>query len=343
MGSGKRALQGVRQADVARAAGVSTATVSRVLNGSPLVSDDVRARVEAVIDRTGYLPDQGARSLATRRSRALGAIVPTLENAIFAAGLNAFEAEAREAGFALMIAVSNYDPAQEAALIRQMAARGVEGLLLVGNDRDPEAGAFLDRAGLRHCCAWAHDPEAPQPNIGFDNAAAMAPVVDHLVATGRRRVAVLAGVQDGNDRARGRLEGALARLAEHGLGPVAVRESRYSLRQAREAFGGLAEARPDAVVCGNDVIAFGVLSAARRAGLGVPDDLAVTGFDDLPLATEFDPPLTTVHVPARRMGAQAAAALIAGATEGAEVRSLRLDTHLEIRASSAPSGRPPGE
>ena len=335
MAIGKRTSQGVRQADVARAAGVSTATVSRVLNGSTLVSEDVRARVEAVIARTGYLPDQGARSLATRRSRALGAIVPTLENAIFAAGLNAFEAEAREAGFALMIAVSNYDPAQEADLIRQIAARGVEGLLLVGNDRDPEAGAFLDRSGLRHVCAWAHDPEAERPNIGFDNAAAMAPVVDHLVATGRRRIAVLAGVQDGNDRARRRLEGARARLAAHGLAPVAVAECRYSLRQAREAFGALETARPDAVICGNDVIAFGVLSAARRAGLGVPDDLAVTGFDDLPLATEFEPPLTTVHVPARRMGAHAATALILGAREGGTVTPLRLDTHLEIRASTS--------
>ena len=336
MSSDKRAFQGVRQADVARAAGVSTATVSRVLNGSPLVSDDVRARVEAVIDRTGYLPDQGARSLATRRSRALGAIVPTLENAIFAAGLNAFEAEAREAGFALMIAVSNYDPAQEAALIRQMAARGVEGLLLVGNDRDPEAGAFLDRAGLRHVCAWAHDPDAERPNVGFDNAAAMAPVVDHLLATGRRRVAVLAGVQDGNDRARRRLEGARQRLVDHGLTPVAVAECRYSLRQAREAFGSLAEARPDAVICGNDVIAFGVLSAARRVGMRAPDDVAVTGFDDLPLALEFNPPLTTVHVPARRMGARAAVALISSARDGAEVTSSQLSTHLEIRGSTSP-------
>ncbi|MEM7490900.1 MAG: LacI family DNA-binding transcriptional regulator, partial [Pseudomonadota bacterium] len=263
---------GVRQADVARAAGVSTATVSRVLNGSPLVSADVRARVEAVVARTGYMPDLGARMLATRRSRALGAIVPTLDNAIFAAALDGFEAEARAAGFALMIAVSNYDPEQEAALIRQMSARGVEGLLLVGNDRDAGVRAVLERRGLRHCCAWCHDPDAAAPNVGFDNAAAMAPVVDHLVATGRRRIAVLAGMLAGNDRARGRLDGACARLAHHGMAPVARGESRYSLRQAREAFGTLLAARPDAVICGNDVIAFGVLSAARRAGLRVPDD-----------------------------------------------------------------------
>ena len=336
--SSKHLSPGVRQADVARAAGVSAATVSRVLNGSPLVSVAVRARVEAVIARTGYLPDEGARMLATRRSRALGAIVPTLENAIFAAGLNAFEAAARDAGFALMIAVSNYEPAQEAAMIRQMAGRGVEGLLLVGNDRDAGAGAFLDRTGLRHCCAWAWDPGAARPNIGFDNAAAMAPIVDHLVATGRRRIATLAGVQAGNDRARGRLEGARARLAEHGLAPVAEAECRYSLRRAREAFDNLAAARPDAVICGNDVIAFGVLSAARRAGIAVPGDLAVTGFDDLPLATEIDPSLTTVHVPARRMGAHAAQALIASATGGAAVAPHLFATHLVVRRSTRVSG-----
>ncbi|MGR3540972.1 MAG: LacI family DNA-binding transcriptional regulator [Hasllibacter sp.] len=324
----------VRQADVAAEAGVSTATVSRVLNGSPLVSSAVRARVEAVIARIGYLPNEGARSLATRRSGALGAIVPTLENAIFAAGLNAFEAGARERGFALVIAVSNYDPAREAALIAQMVARGVEGLLLVGNDRAAEAGRILDRSGVRHCCAWTHDAAAGRPNIGFDNAAAMAPVVDRLVAGGRRRIALLMGRQSGNDRARDRLRGARARLRAHGLEPVAVAECRYSPRRAGEAFEGLRDARPDAVVCGNDVIAFGVLSAARRAGIGVPGDLAVTGFDDLPLSAEFAPALTTVRVPARRMCRAAAVALTPGPDEDGPVASALFGTELVVRESA---------
>ena len=328
----------MRQSDVARHAGVSTATVSRVLNGSPLVRNEVRARVEASIAALGYLPHAGARSLARRRSGTLGAVVPTLENAIFAAGLNAFEAEAREAGYGLVISVSNYDSAQEVAAIRQMIARGVEGLLLVGNDRAEEARDLLATTGTSHACAWAYDEEAAGPNVGFDNATAMAEVADHLVGLGRRRIAMLAGVQEGNDRARTRLEGLRARLDAHGLEPVAVAETRYSVARAKEAARSLIAARPDALVCGNDVIAYGVLSAARKAGLSVPDDLAVTGFDDLPLSAEIAPALTTVHVPARRMGRRAAAVLIAAAAGGPRVRPTRLETHLVVRATTLGRG-----
>lgn len=111
-------------------------------------------------------------------------------------------------------------------------------------------------------------------------------------------------------------------------------EARYSIRRAKETARTLPEMQPDAVVCGNDVIAYGVLSAAREAGLRVPDDLAVTGFDDLPLSAEIAPSLTTVHVPTRRMGARAAAALIAAATGGPPVGPTRLDTRLVVRAST---------
>jgi LacI family transcriptional regulator len=324
----------VRQSDVARRAGVSTATVSRVMNGSPLVSAAARARVEAAIEALGYVPHAGARSLALRRSGTLGAVIPTLENAIFAAGVDAFEAEARGAGFGLVISVSNYDPAQEVELIRQMLERGVEGLLLVGNDRAPQGLELLEGSGLNHACAWSYDEGAPGPNVGFDNAAAMAEVADHLIGAGRRRIGMLAGIQAGNDRARARLGGLLARLDGHGLAPAGVAEVRYSVRRAKEAARGLLAARPDALVCGNDVIAYGALAAAREAGLAVPDDLAVTGFDDLPLSAEIAPGLTTVHVPARRMGASAAAALIAAARDGPPVSPRRLETHLVVRASS---------
>ncbi|WP_029032012.1 LacI family DNA-binding transcriptional regulator [Salinarimonas rosea] len=327
-------LGGATQIDVARRAGVSTATVSRVLNGSPLVSRASREKVEAAIRELAYMPHEAARSLATRRSRTLGAVIPTLTNAIFAAGVNAFEDEARRRGHALFIAVSNYDPVQEGFLIRQMVERGVDGLLLVGNDRGAEGLEMLVSSGLRCACAWAYDEAAPLANIGFDNAAAMAPLVDHLVASGRRRVAILAGVLAGNDRARARLDGTVARLADHGLAPVAVAETLYSIRRAKEAARALLEVGPDAVVCGNDVIALGALAAARAAGLGVPDDVAITGVDDLPISAEMDPPLTTVRIPAEEMGRRAAAELIAAIKEDRPVSSIRLGTRLVVRRSS---------
>lgn len=335
-------LGSATQIDVARRAGVSTATVSRVLNGSPLVSAASREKVEAAIRELAYLPHEAARSLAMRRSRTLGAVIPTLTNAIFAAGVNAFEDEARSRGHALFIAVSNYDPVQEGFLIRQMVERGVDGLLLVGNDRGPESSAMLAASGLRCACTWTYDEAAALANIGFDNAAAMAPVIDHLVASGRRRVAVLAGVLAGNDRARARLDGAVRRLDVHGLAPIAVAETRYSIRRAKEAARELLALRPDAIVCGNDVIAFGVLSAARAAGLRVPDDIAITGVDDLPISAEVDPPLTTVRIPAEEMGRRAAAELIGAIREDRPVASIRLETRLVVRRSSwrPPTGAP---
>jgi LacI family transcriptional regulator len=333
-------LGAATQSDVARRAGVSTATVSRVLNGSPLVSTGAREKVEAAIRELAYLPHEAARELAMRRSRTLGAIIPTLTNAIFATGVNAFEEEARARGHALFIAVSNYDPVQEGFLVRQMMERGVDGLLLVGNDRAEESRAMLAASGLRCAWDWSFDDAAQIANVGFDNAEAMAPVVDHLVGTGRRRVAMLAGVLAGNDRARARLDGVVRRLESHGLAPVAVAETRYSIRRAREAARDLLDHAPDAIVCGNDVIAFGALAAARAAGLSVPGDVAITGVDDLPISAEVDPALTTVRIPAEEMGRRAAAELIAAIREDRPVASIRLETRLVVRRSSwrPPSG-----
>lgn len=325
----------VRQTDVARAAGVSTATVSRVMNGSPLVRPKARERVEAAIRDLGYLPHEGARSLATRRSRTLGAIVPTLNNAIFAAGLDAFEAAARARGYGLVISVSNYDSTQEDNLVRQMIERGVDGLLLVGNDRPAAARELLAQAGRRALVTWAHEAGAALPNAGFDNAAAMAPVVDHLVAAGRRRIAVLAGITAGNDRARARVAGVRTALARHGRDLAALAEVRYSVAAARMALPELLPARPDAIVCGNDVIAYGMLAGARAAGIDVPGDLAVTGFDDLPLSAELAVPLTSVAVPTDEMGSYAADELIAAVEEARPVRGRQLGVRLVVRASSA--------
>lgn len=197
---------------------------------------------------------------------------------------------------------------------------------------------MLAASGMRCACAWAYDEAAELANIGFDNAAAMGPLVDHLVATGRRRVAVLAGVLSGNDRARARLEGVVSRLGAHALAPIAVRETRYSIRRAREVARALLDEAPDAIVCGNDVIAFGALAAARAAGRRVPDDVAITGVDDLPISAEMDPPLTTVRIPAEEMGRRAAAELIAAIKDERPVASVRLETRLVVRRSS---WRPP--
>lgn len=328
----------VTQMDIAQAAGVSTASVSRVLNGSPLVKPEVRLRVEAAMAALNYIPDHTARTLAMRRSRTLGAIIPTLRNAIFADGINAFERAARERGYALILSVSNYDLDNERELVRTMIARGVDGLLLVGNDRLPESYQSLRAADVRHLCAWTHRDDAPAANVGFSNVAAIAEVVDHLVDLGHREFGMLAGVTRGNDRARERVGGARDRLARHGLAlpDARVLEVAYSIREARRVFPILMQTGPTAVICGNDVIAFGALFAARAAGLSVPSDISITGFDNLTLSGELAPGITTVNVPAEAMGQVSAEALIDSLESDAPVQGRVLPTQLLVRGSTGP-------
>ncbi len=325
------------QADIALAAGVSTASVSRVVNGASAVSPDVRARVEAAMARLNYVPHQTARALAMRRSRMLGAIIPTLNNAIFAHGMNAFESAARARGYTVILSISNYDLVQEHALVRSMVERGVDGLLLVGNDHRRESFESLRAAGTRHLCAWTHRADAPAPNVGFSNARAIAAVVDHLAGLGHREFAMMAGITEGNDRARERVAGVREALARHGLRLPEERlvEVAYSIREARRVFPALLRTGPSAVVCGNDVIAFGALFAAQAAGLSVPGDLSITGFDDLPLSGELAPAITTVHVPTEAMGRASAEALIASIETDAPVEGLVLPTELVRRGSTA--------
>ena len=327
---------------MALAAGVSTASVSRVLNGSSLVRPDVRSRVERAMRALDYTPHEGARALATSRSMILGAVIPTLNNAIFAEGINAFERGARLRGRTLVLSVSNYDLELELEHVRRMVRRGVDGVLLVGNEHHPDVHDTLERAGTAHACAWAHDPAARAPNIGFSNRDAAGTVIDHLVGLGHRRVGMLAGITAGNDRARERLCGVAERLAAHGLElhPSDVAETVYAIREAREAFAALIDGwgaeRPTALVCGNDVIAVGALLEAQRRGLVVPDDLSIAGFDNLPLAGELDPAITTIDVPAAAMGERAAAALVEAIDDGTVVASCRFEAELKVRQTTGP-------
>ena len=333
------------QLDVARAAGVSTASVSRVLNGIGPINASIRSRVESAIAALGYVPNDGARALVTRRSMVLGAIIPTLNNAIFAEGINAFEAEARRHGYTLVLSVSNYDLDDERVLVGRMVQRGVDGLLLVGNEHLPASFQVLRRAAIPHVCSWTFDDDPPAANVGFRNAAAMTEIVDLLVALGHRRIAMLAGITLGNDRALSRVEAVRLRLAGHGLAlvPGLLIECPYTIRDARDAFCVLWDraapgARPTAVICGNDVIAVGALLEARRRGIALPGSLSITGFDNLAISAEIDPAITTVDVPAEAMGREAAAALIRAIDDGSPVESRLLSTRLIVRDTT---GGPP--
>ena len=324
-------------------AGVSTATVSRVINEPERVRAETRSRVEAAVAHFDYTPHFGARALASNRTNTVGAVIPTMENAIFARGLQALQEALADHGVTLVVATSNYDPEREADQIRTLLGRGVDGLVLIGEARDPSVYAMLERRGVPFVLVWTWRADCPWPCVGFDNRAAARAMARRVLDLGHRRVAMIAGITRGNDRAAARVEGVREALRERGLdldGSNLI-ETPYNLGTSGAAARRLLARtpRPTAIVCGNDVIAAGALTAVRSLGLEAPADVSVTGFDDVDLALVLDPLLTTVHVPHRRMGEAAASLLLQLRARKADVRNVVFSTALVERESLAPPGK----
>ncbi|MCU0965469.1 MAG: LacI family DNA-binding transcriptional regulator [Burkholderiaceae bacterium] len=329
--------------DVANAAGVSTATVSRVLNGLGGVREALRRKVMAAVDRLGYVPNAGARAMMLRRSGTIGAIFPTVDNAIFAKAIDALQRRLAESGLQLLLATSDYDPQTEARQALALLSSGVDGLLLCGCGQSAELLQRLAQRGVPvvHVMTWPAPPGLAA--VGFDNRRAMGQAVRYLLDLGHRRIAMLAGVTQGNDRAAARLAGVREALQAAGLElpPSLLVERRYGLAAAREGLRMLMQARPapTAVVCGNDVLAFGALLEARRLGIDVPAQLSIVGFDDLDLASHLEPALTTVHVPAEAMWRRAADLVLALLRGEPPPPAVEVQVSLVVRGSTGPAPR----
>ena len=326
--------------DVARLAKVSTATVSRCFNTPDLVSAPTREVVMRAVDELGYTPHFGGRALASNRSNTMGAVIPTMENAIFARGLQAFQETLGEAGVTLLAASSGYDPEREFEQIRALVGRGADGLLLIGVARPETTYAFLEQRRIPYVLAWSYRPDETRCFVGFDNRQAASEMTRRVIALGHRRIAMIAGITHNNDRASDRVAGVRDALNEADLAGRDLRivEARYSLNAGRRACAELLEQRPrpSAIICGNDVLAVGAITHARELGLRVPGALSVTGFDDIELARAVDPTLTTIHVPHRRMGKAAARALLAIRDGVTDCPGSLLETQLVMRGSLAP-------
>ncbi|SHH29558.1 LacI family DNA-binding transcriptional regulator [Marivita hallyeonensis] len=326
--------------DVAQLAGVSTATVSRCLNAPDRVVEGTRKKVLAAVDELGYTPNFGARAMAAKRTFTIGAIIPTMDNAIFARGIQAFQEALFERGYTLLVASSSYDPQVEADQIRSLVARGADGLFLIGYERDPAVYDYLAQQSVPVLISWAFDAQQNVPTVGFDNRKGMRAIAEAIIGLGHRRIAVVSGMLDGNDRTTERVEGIREALSAHGIDPdtVPVLQTPYEIDNGTEAFKSLMTSAtpPTAVICGNDVLAVGALLGAQDLGLTVPADVSITGFDDIELARIVTPALTTVHVPHRDMGRKAAEALIEMVETKAPVASVEIPITLKMRGSLAP-------
>lgn len=326
-------------ADVARHANVSTATVSRCLNSPERVIAETRERVMAAVNALGYTPHFGAQALAAKRTNTFGAIIPTMENAIFARGLQAFQEELEHHGITLLAASSSYSPEREEKQIRTLVARGADALLLIGHERTPEIYDFMRQRDIPVVIAWVYEADAPHFSIGFDNRKAMKALVTRVLDLGHRDLGFITSGLEGNDRAKERYLGLCAAMEEQGVDPARLRmiETPYSIENGANAFEALMQgARPTTVLCGNDVLAAGAAMKAGQLGISIPDDVSITGFDDIEIARIVSPGLTTVHVPHREMGRRCAQALIAMRNGETLDRGVELEAKIEWRGSLGP-------
>ncbi len=335
-GTGRR----IKLADVAREAGVSTASVSRVLNRHRRVNPEIQSRVHAAVKRLGYHPHSAARALATRRFDKIGAIVPTLQNPAFAAGVEALQRRLSQEGYALIVASFNYDPDLELSQARMLASVGVDAMMLIGVSHRGELYALLDQSGIPFVNAWAIDRNARRPCVGFDNRAAAVRLTRYLLDLGHRDFAVISGVREGNDRASERVAGIGDALAERGfeLHPERLIEAPYQIFESQLALRSLMAMTepPTAIVCGNDIQAFGALIECQSLGIPVPQSVSVAGFDDLDFAAHIQPPLTTIQVPAEEIGERAAEYLLARLAGRATLNLTEIGTNLLVRSSTGP-------
>lgn len=328
----------VNLGDVAKLARVSTATVSRVLNGTSSVAQDMRARVENACRKLNYVPNGAARALSSRRMRAIGAVVPTIENGGFSIAVSALQRRLDQAGYTLLLASSQYDPTLELKEVTMMLSHGVDGLMLVGGEHHPDLIPLIEEKNIPFVETWTLTRH--HPCVGFDNAEAARRLTEYLLDIGHTRIGVIAGQTGNNDRARERVAGVRESLGRRGLKLASewLIERPYRILDGRLAMKSLLSSgeRPTAVICGNDQLAHGAMIEALSYGLSIPDDISVTGFNDLDYAAYLAPPLTTMRVPAEEIGRMAGDYLLGRINREAVLAITEVDVSLIVRSSTGP-------
>ena len=292
--------------DVARLAGVSVATVSRALSQPRLLKEETLRKVKAAVEKLGYVPHGVARALRSSQMHAIGAVIPTLENAIFAATASALQRVLDASGYQLLLACNDYDLDAEVRHATKLIEHGVDAMVLVGTQHRPELLSLLSRFQVPFICAWAFDEGGSLPCVGFDHRKATSQVANHLLSLGHRRFGVISTSTRDNERAHDRLAGVVETLAAARivLAPEQIVEKLFAYSDGRDGFRQLMllPERPTAVICLNDVLAVGAMAAAYEQGLSVPDAVSITGCEDLEVAAAIPPGLTTVRYPTTEMG-----------------------------------------
>ncbi|MCM5552948.1 LacI family DNA-binding transcriptional regulator [Pleomorphomonas sp. NRK KF1] len=328
----------VTLSEVAREAGVSPTAVSRHLNRSIVLPKATADRIDEAVGRLGYRPNALAKRLSKGKAEAICLATPEISNPFFAELASAIESAAAERGYGVTLLSTRGRPAREIEAVNQLADRYFDGLIMIA--ARPDDGTLGDLIGRRQGIVLLDEdvPAARVPRIFVENAIGARLATEHLIAMGHTDIALIAGPM-GLLSANERVEGFKATMAAHGL---RVDEARMLHGEFTREFGheaALAIARmsprPTAILACSDYLSVGVLGALHDLGLSVPDDISLVGFDDMPLAELFDPPLTTIRQPIAEMGRIALERLLAS-LDGVEVPAMtRLPVELIVRKSVA--------
>lgn len=319
--------------DVAQAAGVSVATVSRVLNTPEIVLKDTRQRVEAAIAELRFHPSAAARAINSGRTKIVGALIPALDNDTFALTIEAIENRLGDFGLSLVVATTAEDPEQELRRAKDLVNIGVEGLVLPGVHHSDALHELIEKTGTPTVVISYFQPDFIYPTIGYDNQKASQLALCHLVELGHRKIAIVHGPTRNNDRTRERIKGAWSNRSDVTL---AFFETKLSVAGGGTVVSRIVDGETvfDAFLCFTDVLAFGVLFELQRKGLSVPDDLSVMGIHDLPSSEALFPRLTTVRLPARQMGRHAAEAMANWIEEGTRPEPVCFESQLQLRQTT---------
>ena len=335
--------------DVAKRAGVSHSTVSRALHGSNLISDETVERVRQIAIEMGYFPSAAARSLKTNRSHALGVIVSAIDDPFFSEILQGIEEIAQERGYSLLMAASQRDPQREQAIVQDMRERHIDGLIICSASFSAEQRRKLLEYGIPIVAVNNQAAEEYRYSIYHDDVDGSRQVARHLIDLGHRRIAYLGNPLSGRttlDRLTGfrqEMDATGLTIPDEYIHEIHGGDPEDGLT-ALNHFLELPE-RPTALFCFNDMLAIGVLNGLQRAGIRVPEDISVVGFDNIVFSAYTNPPLTTLDQPKHYIGAEAAR-LILGlldpliGEEAPNQEIQKLKGKLLVRQSTAP---PPSE
>ncbi|WP_417280214.1 LacI family DNA-binding transcriptional regulator [Celeribacter sp.] len=303
---------GASLSQVAEKAGVSTATVSRAFNDPERVSETVRTRIFAAAELLNWVPSAAGRALATNRTRILGAIIPTLDNEIFARQVLGMQDVLTQHGYRLFLGCSRYSGEDALAEVGAMLQHGVEGLMLVGEDYPDMLFQQLKVHKTPYVLSYIYGSDLPHPCIGFRHDEIFAALTRVHLDAGHQKFGLIFQQVEGNTRVAARLEGVKLALSEAGiaLDPDRILIGDGSLKHGADSLDALMRLplteRPTAIICGNDTQAIGALSRARELGLKVPEDFSISGFDNTAMSEMTSPPLSTAEIDNYVIGVEAA-------------------------------------